>query len=427
MPLTRDSLDSLLGADSFAWLAGIEDTFSTAPSPRTGRTLDEYELTDHYAQLETDLDLFAALGLRQVRHGLPWHRLNPRPGHWDFDWADRAIDGLLSRGIDPVVDLVHYGLPAWIDGAFLHPDYPQYVAEYAGRVAERYRGRVHAYTPLNEPRVTAWYCGRLGWWPPYQRSWRGFVRVLLAACRGIAATVARLREVDPRIVTLHVDATDLYETREPALAPEVERRQALVFLALDLLAGRVRADHPLFGWLLQQGAMPDELDAFVAAREEPDLVGINLYPLFSDKRLETRGGRLRIRMPYASADIVERLAALYWARCRRPLLISETASSGSVARRLQWLEDSVRATARVRARGIPLVGYTWWPLFALVTWGYREGRLPPARYLRQMGLWDLVEQDDALRRVATPLVARYRELVEGGARAVGRLASPETP
>ena len=113
-------------------------------------------------------------------------------------------------------------------------------------------------------------------------------------------------------------------------------------------------------------------------------------------------------------------------RCRRPLLISETASSGSVARRLQWLEDSVRATARVRARGIPLVGYTWWPLFALVTWGYREGRLPPARYLRQMGLWDLVEQDGALRRVATPLVARYRELVEGGAREVGRLASPPT-
>ena len=51
----------------------------------------------------------------------------------------------------PIVDLVHYGLPPWIDRAFLNPDYPEFVAEYASRVAERFKGRIHAYTPLNEP------------------------------------------------------------------------------------------------------------------------------------------------------------------------------------------------------------------------------------------------------------------------------------
>lgn len=423
MSLRRDTLAGLMAPDSFTWLAGIEDTFITAPAARTGRTLDEYALTDHYARFESDIALFAELGLKRVRYGLPWHRINPRRGEWVFDWSDRAIERLLALGIEPIIDLVHYGLPPWIEGAWLDPDYPQHVAEYAGRVAERYRGRVHAYTPLNEPRITAWYCGRLGWWPPNARSWRGFARVLLAVCRGIVATVACLRAVDPQIVCMHVDATDLYEAATPALEPEAARRQEIVFLALDLVTGRVRPGHALHDWLLGLGIAAAELEWFAAQAVGLDVLGINLYPLFSRKVVTAPAGRLRIRMPYASADIVERLAALYATRYDCPLLISETASAGSVARRLAWLEDSVRAVARVRERGLPLVGYTWWPLFALVTWAYREGRRPPADYLVQMGLWELREVDGALERIATPLVARYRELVAGGSAVVGPLAA----
>jgi beta-glucosidase len=423
--VTRDTLDSLCAPSAFQWLAGIEDTFITAPSARTGRTLDEYELTEHYDRMDEDLALFAELGVRAVRYGIPWHRINPRRGEWDFGWADRPLERLLEQGIAPVVDLVHYGLPAWIDGAYLHPDYPEHVAEFAARIAERFRGRIHTYTPLNEPRVTAWYCGRLGWWPPFGRSWRGFVLVMLGVCRGVVRTVEALRAVDPQIVDVHVDATDLYEAVSVELAAEAARRQDIVFLALDLVSGRVGADHPLFAWLLDNGASADDLEWFELHAVRPDLIGINLYPLFSEKRLVASKRGLRVRMRYASASIVDRLADLYWSRYRRPLLISETASEGSVARRQAWLEESVRATARVRARGVPLVGYTWWPLFALITWGYREGRKPAHDYLRQMGLWDLrLDDDGRLAREPTVLVDRFRELVGGGADAVGPLCEP---
>jgi hypothetical protein len=93
-----------------------------------------------------------------------------------------------------------------------------------------------------------------------------------------------------------------------------------------------------------------------------------------------------------------------------------------VARRAAWLEASVAATARARAEGIPLIGYTWWPLFALVTWAYREGRKGPDEYLKQMGLWDLRPGPGGLERVRTQLVDRYRELVASGTDAVGLLA-----
>lgn len=422
MHVVRSRIDRLLEPSAFEWLAGIEDTFITAPSPRTGRTLDEYELTGHYERWHDDIGLFAHLGVRSVRYGIPWHRIQPSPGTWDFGWTDDAIGRLLGLGIRPVVDLVHYGLPRWIERAWLDPDLPARMGEYAARVAERYRGRVHAYTPLNEPRVTAWYCGKLGWWPPFARGWRGFVGVLLGVCRGIVRASHALRAVDPEIVQVHVDATDLYAAATPDLEAEAARRQEIVFLALDLVTGRVDGSHPLHAWLLRHGATPAELEAFRRDAVEPDVLGINLYPLFSEKRLVRSAGGLRVRMRYASADIVDRLSELYWSRYRCPLVISETASEGTVARRMAWLEDSVAATARVRARGIPLVGYTWWPLFALVTWGYREGTKAPHDYLKQMGLWDLRPGPDGLRRVPTPLVDRFRELVAAGADAVGPLA-----
>jgi beta-glucosidase/6-phospho-beta-glucosidase/beta-galactosidase len=140
--------------------------------------------------------------------------------------------------------------------------------------------------------------------------------------------------------------------------------------------------------------------------------------MFSQKWLFKTPRGLRIRMRYASAEIIDRLADLYWNRYRRPLFISETASEGSVRRRATWLEDSIAAVRRVRDRGVPLVGYTWWPLFALVTWAYREGKKPPSAYLKQMGLWDLQPTPQGLERIRTRLVDRYTQLVAAGGRHV---------
>jgi len=417
--LTKSQVSSLTEPTTFLWATGVEDTFITDPWPLTGRTLDEYELTGHYERWRSDLDLMASLGVRTARYGVPWHKINPSPGVWDWTWTDQAVEHLLTLGIDPIVDLVHYGLPHWIQGAYLNPQFPEFMAEYARRVAERFRGRIHLYTPLNEPRVTAWYCGKLGWWPPNRRGWRGFVEVMLAICRGIVLTVEALESVDEEILPVHVDATDLYESNDPSLQIEADRRQEIVFLALDLLSGRVDETHPLRSWLLRHGASNPDLDWFLEHKIELQLIGINLYPMFSRKILSRPGGRMRIRMPCASADIVERLGHLYWERYGVPMFISETASVGSVARRREWLDKSVTAVRRLRESGVPLIGYTWWPLFALVTWAYRQGTHPPGFYLKQMGLWDL---DSELNRIETELAEEYRRLVAGGCESVGQLA-----
>ena len=420
----RSNLSELARPDAFWWATGIEDTFITAPHPVTGRTLDEYELTGHYDRWRHDLGLMSSLGISAARYGVPWHRIQPERNRWEWQHADEPLERLLDLGIAPQVDLVHYGLPGWMERAFLDPDYPSHVAEYAARLAERFRGRIHWYTPLNEPRITAWYCGRLGWWPPHERSWKGFLRVLMAVAAGIQSTVAALRSVDSDIVAYHVDATDLYEASDPSLAGEAEHRRNIVFLGLDLVAGRVGAGHPLHGWLRTHLDDDAQLDKLQGEGMPPDVIGLNLYPMFTRKRLlRDKRGQLRIAMPYTEQGLVEAVARAYHQHYGVPMMLSEIATAGGVARRLRWLDRSIAAVRSLRGEGVPVTGYTWWPMFALVAWAWRQGRKPVASHLVQMGLWDL---DAELSRLPTELVEAYRKIVSSGSAEAGLLRGATT-
>jgi beta-glucosidase len=68
------------------------------------------------------------------------------------------------------------------------------------------------------------------------------------------------------------------------------------------------------------------------------------------------------------------------------------------------------------------VGYTWWPLFALVTWAYRQGKNPAEDYLKQMGLYDIQPAPgDPMRRVKTPLAEKFKQLAAQDPGGVGEL------
>ena len=91
-----------------------------------------------------------------------------------------------------------------------------------------------------------------------------------------------------------------------------------MFLALDLVAGRVGEGHPLFAWLAD---LLDDRSALERLRDRPappEVIGLNLYPLFTRKRLERdRQGRLRIRMPYTEKGLIEDVATRISSPLRR--------------------------------------------------------------------------------------------------------------
>ncbi|MDR1077704.1 MAG: family 1 glycosylhydrolase [Propionibacteriaceae bacterium] len=393
---------------------GLEDTF--IPQTRPGeRALDEYELTQHYDHWHEDLGLAAESGATMLRWGVPWHRVNPAPDGWDCSWLDRVVDRFDQVGVTPIIDLMHYGTPLWLERQFAHPDYPARVAEYAARLADRYRGRLNCFTPLNEPLLNAIYCGQFAHWPPYLSSDEGLVTLIRALTRGIVATQRAIAEVAGDEVTfIHVEASFRFAGEVAANQAEVDHLRNRAFVMEDLVTGRVGDDHPLAPYLLRHGFSDDDLDWARRNTAWPDVMGVNYYPAGQTEIFEVQerhsGGPLdpRPRRNDWTTGLTEVLTA--WAeRYGRPVMLTETAITGSDAIRQAWLDDSVAAVHGLRAEGVDVVGYTWWSLIDMIEWTYRQGTQPPSHYQLNMGLWRLeADATGAMRRVRTPLADQFR-------------------
>ena len=197
MKASTATMPSVPGIDvPFAWALGVEDTFVPQVHARSGRVLDEYVLTQHDRFWREDLQMIRDIGVRYLRYGIPWYQVNPAPGRFDWSWTDQALPYLVEElGINPILDLVHYGAPLWLEGTFLSPDYPARVAEYAAAVADRYGNLVKLWTPLNEPRVHAHFAGRIAQWHrlgPVERAAAQAAELIRGLFAGQRQPVARL-------------------------------------------------------------------------------------------------------------------------------------------------------------------------------------------------------------------------------------------
>lgn len=406
-------------AEDFIWATGIEDTF--VPQTRPGhRALDEYQLMGHYEHWREDLALGRELGVSAIRWGVPWYRVEPLRGEFDWRWTDEVIPYLVDElRIEPIIDLMHYGCPFWLRREFASDEYPEAVAAYAGAFAERYRSRVRWYTPLNEPIVTALFCGKRGLWPPYLRSDGGYVRILLQVARGVEATTAALRAAQPDAVLVHVEASGLSRAARADLDSIAAEEQHRTYLPLDLVFGRVDPEHPLFPWLVRSGASPDELGAIAESPAQVDYLGLNFYPQWSTTQLFIdRRGRLAYRPVDQEGSGFVTLIEDYAARYGLPIIVTETSARGSEAVRARWLEASVAAIRDLRARGVRVEGYTWFPLFTMIDWRYRFGRGPLEEYRLELGLYSL-DQHEGRRWRPTPLVEQFRSYTLDPESAVG--------
>src|SRR5262249_9874036 len=274
----------------------IEDTF--VPQIRSGhRALDEYELMSHYLHWREDLTLLRESRLQAVRWGVPWYRVEPEQGQFDWSWTDEVIPYIVEElGITPIIDLMHYGCPFWLRREFANSTYPQAVANYAGAFTRRYAHLIKFYTPLNEPLVNALMCGKRGVWPPYLKGDAGYVRVMLQLVKGVLNTVAAIKQISPEAIIVQVEATGLSRAIQQDLEVLAIEDQRRGYLFYDLITGSVTQDHPLYGWLLRHGAAPHLLEDIKANRIPIEVLGMNFYPQWSTQQIYIDGkGRLAYR------------------------------------------------------------------------------------------------------------------------------------
>lgn len=405
--------------ENFLWAAGIENTF--VPQVRAGhRPLDEYELLGHYEHWREDLSLGRELGLRAMRWGVPWYKVEPQPGSFDWSWTDRVIPFIVEElKILPIVDLMHYGCPFWLNKEFANRDYPQYVARYAAAFAERYKSLLKWYTPLNEPIINALMCGMRGLWPPYLKGEKGYIRIMLQLARGIQRTVKALKAIDPDSVMVHVEATGLTRTVRDDLASLAHEEKHRGYLCFDLISGRLTHDHLLFSWLVRNGASPDTLEDLTKGAISIDVIGLNFYPQWSTKLLYIdKRGKLAFSETEPEGNGFMELISDYHDRYRVPVMITETSAIGSDEIRGKWLDSSVSMIKTLREQGVPVIGYTWFPLFTMVDWRYRFSQEPVENFYLELGLYRL-NREPGKRWIETPLVDKLKSYIANSSASVG--------
>jgi beta-glucosidase len=413
---------SLLSGRGFLWAAGIEDTF--VPQTKPGhRALDEYELMGHYTHWREDLDLAKDLGLNALRWGVPWYKVEPERGRFDWSWVDEVVHYMVEDlKILPIVDLMHYGCPFWLKKEFSNKNYPNYVADYAAAFAERYKRLVSWYTPLNEPIINSLMCGMRGLWPPYLRGDRGYIKIMMQLARGIVKTVNAIKQIDPASVMVHVEAAGLTRAVREDLASLANEEEHRGYLCFDLVSGRLKHDHLLFSWLVRNGTDPSAIVELHESKIDLDVIGLNFYPQWSTKQLYIdKRGRLAFRETEPEGDGFGELIRKYHDRYNVPIMITETSAVGNDDIRERWLEASVSTIKGLRADGVPVIGYTWFPMFTMIDWRYRFSDEPLKNFYLELGLYHLNRQSSGPRWLESPLVPKFRSYVKNSRTRVGDL------
>ena len=114
---------------------------------------------DHYRRYLDDVALMRSLGTNAYRFSTSWSRVMPRGRSTinaaGLDFYDRLVDALLANGIEPLVTLYHWDLPAALDdlGGWLNPEVAKWFADYASVMFRKLDGRVKMWATLNEPWV----------------------------------------------------------------------------------------------------------------------------------------------------------------------------------------------------------------------------------------------------------------------------------
>jgi beta-glucosidase len=243
---------------------------------------------DHYHRVERDLDLMASLGLPAYRFSVAWPRVIP-DGTGEVNAAglafyDRLVDGLLERGITPLMTLYHWDLPSALQrkGGWADRDTATRFADYAGVVAAAVGDRVPTITTLNEPWCTAFLGHATGVHAPGVRDAATAYAVAhhLNLAHGLA--VAAMRSVAPASTTYSV-SLNLAQAYPAGDDPDAAEAVELV----DLAANRIFLD-PLL-----RGHYPDRLieatadvtdwsfvregDLGLVGAAGVDVLGVNFY------------------------------------------------------------------------------------------------------------------------------------------------------
>ncbi len=358
---------------------------------------------DHYRRFPEDIAWMRAVGLSAYRFSMSWSRVLPegrgRVNPRGLGFYERLVDQLLANGIQPMITLYHWDLPAALDdlGGWTHRDSAEWFAEYAAVAFEALGDRVRLWATLNEPWVVMD---------------AGYVHGVHAPGHRAAAEAPRVAH---HLLRAHALAVQSYRSgwkHEIGLVVNLEPKVAATDSEADRAAAR-RADAYMNRFFLDplfEGRYPAELPEIFGSHwpnvpendwkllsEPMDFLGVNYYTR-GVTRHDEAGGPARAghaRVPGATYTATgwevhpeSFTDALSWAQERAgdlPLFVTEngaafpdpeTADGARVEdrQRTSYFREHLRAARSAIGRGVRLRGYFAWSLLDNFEWsaGYSK-------------------------------------------------------
>jgi beta-glucosidase/6-phospho-beta-glucosidase/beta-galactosidase len=387
--------------------------------------------------------ILTRLGIVNLRIGMSNHEIDLAD---DATWRDHdaLIQDLSNAGLNLSLDLHHFGIEDRFrviaaDGTtvgpksyYLHPDWPDYFARFAGKAFARYGERLKAVTLINEPETTVgfasqiWNGGFPGWDSPLHHFYyiERAIQVAKAAVKARTAIEADLRRSGHRVLFVHTEAavykpdwedfnrfirflpSDLILGQDWLMNANLN---AFAGMPMDEIVGRWQRTSPeqrtSLDWRVENYVVSSQLERAREANRKR-LIGLlrnlrDLHLLLQEQygksmRADTvfavdyyahnedhgPGGMMLESEPqyYAMQIALGNRAGLYsvmvdyFNRYMMPIMVGETGTPyhhyGA-----RWNQQLLLECARAVKDGIPFLGYTIYPL--IDTWGWETALSVP--------------------------------------------------
>ncbi|KAL4705461.1 hypothetical protein ACJJTC_007033 [Scirpophaga incertulas] len=277
----------------------VKASYLTFPKEfKFGATTDVYQIVDPNNAKDATLnvtapedaldvgniDFAAALGLDFYRFTISWSRLIPNgfvteiSEEWSQYYSD-LVDSALAKGVEPVVTLYHFDLPARLQnlGGWANPLISDWFASYARRVFTLYGDRVKTWVTINDPLVT---CdgGYSGLAPPGLRD--SDVGSYLCSKHMLIAHAKAWRIYDEEFRPKYQGTISMANHiiwYEPAKRSE----KKIAELAMENSAGRY--SHPIFS---KEGGWPPALEKLIAENSKKEGFVRSRLPIFTKEEIE---------------------------------------------------------------------------------------------------------------------------------------------
>ncbi|MBU1105723.1 MAG: glycoside hydrolase family 1 protein [Candidatus Riflebacteria bacterium] len=386
-----------VSTSGYQW-EGSCNTGCWPPFEAKGKTADICKnAADGFHRYDEDVSLAAGMGCNAFRTSIEWARIEPQPGVIDPEgvaFYHNLFASMKKHGITPVVTLVHFSWPAWIEtkcGGWQNTKSREAFGRYVEFVAKEYGSEVDWWMTFNEPLIIIASGYVLGGFPPGQKNPFTAARVTAnwIACHKLAYKI--LHQFDKVAYVSFNNYAGTYS----ALGAD------LIFF--DMKPGKTGAVANLTAG---QHGVPEVPGTtyFENKNECLDYIALDYYC-----RWDFPGGF----KPAASWEIYPQGFAEclknYWKVFKLPVLVAENgmATENGKPRPDGWTREAflvqhVKEMQKAIDEGVPVIGYLHWS----ITDNYELGTFD-----QRFGLYSAECKNGDYTRVPTPAVDVYKKII----------------